>query len=64
VAETDPDAFVVEPEILGWREYSASADEIARARRSVLTSFGSCSFSEPRDDLRALGFFQEGVFQE
>jgi len=63
VAETDPEAFVVEPEILAWRDYSASAEDIAEARRSVLTSFGSCSFSEPRDDLRALGYVQEGVSQ-
>ena len=28
VAETDPEAFVVEPERLAWRDYSASADEM------------------------------------
>jgi hypothetical protein len=54
VAETDPEAFVVEPDRLAWRDYEASAIEIAEARLSVLTSFGSCSFSEPRDDLRAI----------
>jgi hypothetical protein len=64
VAETDPEAFVVEPDRLAWREYGAFADEIADARRSVLTSFGSCSFSEPRDDLQTLGFFEEGAPQE
>ena len=61
VAETDPETFVVEPEILGWRDYSASTDDIAEARRSLLTSFGSCSFSDPRDDLRTLGFVEEGA---
>ena len=55
VAETDPGAFVVGPDRLGWRDHEAAADEVARARRAVLTSFGSCSFSEPRDDLRGLG---------
>ncbi len=64
VAETEPEAFVVKPDRLAWREYGASADEIAEARRSVLTSFGSCSFSEPRDDLRTLGFVEEGAPQE
>ena len=64
VAETDPQAFVVEPERVAWHGYSASADDIAEARRGVLTSFGSCSFSEPRDDLRALGFIEEGAPQE
>jgi len=64
IGETDPEAFVVEPERLAWRDYDASADNIAEARRSVLTSFGSCSFSEPRDDLRTLGFIEEGAPQE
>lgn len=64
IAETDPEAFVVEKERLAWRDYDASADNIAEARRSVLTSFGSCSFSEPRDDLRTLGFIEEGAPQE
>jgi hypothetical protein len=56
IAETDSEAFVVEPQRLAWRDYDASVDDIAEARRSLLTSFGSCSFSEPRDDLRTLGF--------
>jgi len=64
VAETDPEAFLVEPEQLAWRDWEASAEDITDARQSVLTSFGSCSFSEPRDDLRALGFVQEGASQE
>jgi hypothetical protein len=64
VAETDSEAFVVEPDRLAWREYGASAEGIAEARGSVLTSFGSCSFSDPRDDLRTLGFVAEGASQE
>jgi hypothetical protein len=34
----------------------ASLDEIAAARKESITSFGSCSFDEPREDLRALGW--------
>ena len=64
VDETNPEAFVIEPQRLVWRDYDASADAIAEARRSVLTSFGSCSFSEPRDDLRTLGIVGEGVHKE
>jgi len=64
VAETDPEAFVVEPERLAWRDYEATANQVAEARRAVLTSFGSCSFSEPRDDLRILGLVEEGAPQE
>ena len=55
VAEVDSEAFRLGPDRLGWRHLEASADDVARARRSVLTSFGSCSFSDPRDDLRGLG---------
>jgi hypothetical protein len=55
VAEVDPGAFRIGPERLGWRHLDASAEDVAQARRTVLTSFGSCSFSEPRDDLRGLG---------
>jgi len=64
IAETDPEAFVVEPKRLAWHDYDASADDIADARRSVLTSFGSCSFSEPRADLQALGIVGEGAQHE
>jgi hypothetical protein len=39
-----------------WMDCEVSADDIARLRTSVLTSFGSCSFDEPRDDLRSLGW--------
>ena len=55
IAELDPTAFTIDPERLVWRHLEASAQEVAESRREVLTSFGSCSFSEPRDDLRGLG---------
>ncbi len=51
VAEMDPMAFVFSANELGWRDFKASADEVAAARTKILTSFGSCSFTEPRDDL-------------
>jgi len=35
--------------------WAVGADEIARARREAVLSFGSCSFDEPRADLAALG---------
>lgn len=51
VAEMDPMAFVFSADGIGWRDSSASAEEVAAARMKILTSFGSCSFTEPRDDL-------------
>jgi hypothetical protein len=38
-----------------WNKLSANTSEIETARQSNVISFGSCSFDEPRDDLRTLG---------
>ena len=54
VAEADPTAFAINEERLGWRDIEASAEQIAVSRRDLLTTFGSCSFREPRDDLREI----------
>lgn len=51
VAEVDPEAFAIENDRFAWRDLDSSADEVAAARERLLTTFGSCSFSEPRDDL-------------
>ncbi|CAN5353030.1 hypothetical protein BH09PLA1_BH09PLA1_26150 [soil metagenome] len=40
---------------LGYKDLRATVDQIESARRHVI-SFGSCSFDEPRDDLRAVGW--------
>ena len=39
---------------LSWREHRLTTEQLRAARRSLARSFGSCSFSEPVDDLRAL----------
>jgi hypothetical protein len=39
-----------------WKNISATADQIASIRDARLIAYGSCSFDEPRDDLRALGW--------
>jgi hypothetical protein len=56
LAEEDPSAFAVTDETFGWRDRRAEADEIARIRRELFVSFGSCSAQEPIDGLRELGF--------
>ena len=40
---------------LSWRGFGLSAVDVRRGRAALATSFGSCSFDEPREDLRALG---------
>jgi hypothetical protein len=39
----------------GWREYRLSRSDLAGARRDFPISFGSCSLTEPVDDLRFPG---------
>jgi hypothetical protein len=56
--ETDPDAFEFRDDGLRWRGRSASTAEIGQCRRDFSHSFGSCSFEEPVDDLRALGLMR------
>ncbi len=50
--ESSADAFHFDPDGVGWREYRLS--EIAAARSDFAVSFGSCSFTEPIEDLRVL----------
>lgn len=54
--DDDPSHFQFNLEGLSWGERHVSVAQIAAARRSRVLSFGSCSFDEPRDDLRAIGW--------
>ena len=53
--ETDAEAFAFSNEGVRWREHTVSTSHLAHARESFSTSYGSCSFDEPREDLKALG---------
>jgi hypothetical protein len=55
LSDEDPAAFNF-GDGLRWREWTIDVPHIAAARRDAVVSFGSCSFDEPRDDLRALGW--------
>jgi hypothetical protein len=55
VGEERFEAFSFDEGGFAWREHSATADEIRAARARLVTSFGSCSFDEPREDLVELG---------
>lgn len=54
LGEHDPRAFVVDPLHVSWREVRVEAEAVAAAREHVV-GYGSCSFDEPVNDLRALG---------
>ena len=46
-------SFSSSDDLFAWREWKIATDQI-KARRKLIISFGSCSFDEPREDLRAL----------
>jgi hypothetical protein len=52
--EQSADAFHFNAAGVGWRRHQLSQREIAAARRGFAVSFGSCSFTEPIDDLKCL----------
>ncbi len=52
--EQSQDAFHFDSDGITWREHRLSSGEIANTRREFAMSFGSCSFTEPVDDLRSL----------
>jgi hypothetical protein len=53
--ETDAKAFNFDDDGAAWRTRRVSVDEL-RKTRQFATSFGSCSFEEPIDDLKELGW--------
>jgi hypothetical protein len=54
IQEDDPEAFQFTKEHFVWRDVPASVDTIQHVRDELAISFGSCSFDEPRDDLKEL----------
>jgi hypothetical protein len=55
VDEESPHAFQFSHQGLAFRDLEVSSAQIAEARRTAVTSFGSCSFTEPCDDLKDIG---------
>jgi len=51
--EENADSFLFTDDFFAWREWRIDTKRLQYRRRFVV-SFGSCSFDEPRDDLRAL----------
>jgi hypothetical protein len=45
----------INDEHLAWRDYVVSLAELSTIRRRFGIAFGSCSFTEPVDDLKTLG---------
>ena len=51
--DEDPKSFSFTDDLFSWREWRIETERLDYRRRFIV-SFGSCSFDEPRDDLRVL----------
>jgi hypothetical protein len=51
--DEDPRSFSFTDDFFAWRDWKIDKERL-QYRRKFVRSFGSCSFDEPRDDLRAL----------
>jgi hypothetical protein len=51
--DEDVSSFKFDDEFFAWRDWRINLRRLGDRRRFV-TTFGSCSFDEPREDLRAL----------
>jgi hypothetical protein len=53
--DENAESFSFDDEFFAWREWKIDIKPL-KNRRKFVTSFGSCSFDEPREDLRVLNF--------
>tara|TARA_R110002124_G_scaffold246052_2_gene411147 strand:- start:8597 stop:9589 length:993 start_codon:yes stop_codon:yes gene_type:complete len=52
--DENPNNFIFSDAQFIWKDYSIASDEIQLLRSHYVTSFGSCSFDEPVEDLQEL----------
>jgi hypothetical protein len=58
LTEADPGRFRFDDRGVGWGEHYAPLEDVVRLRSRVAISFGSCSFTEPADELELAGISQ------
>jgi hypothetical protein len=58
IAERSALSFSLDDTALRWSGFAADEGQISAARREFVRSYGSCSLSEPVDDLVALGILE------
>jgi hypothetical protein len=51
--DENPRSFSFSDDFFAWRDWKIDTERLQH-RRKFVRSFGSCSFDEPREDLRAL----------
>lgn len=52
--EGSAEALRITDNAIEWRGYRVTTEQAGAARKGIALSFGSCSFTEPLDDLKAL----------
>jgi hypothetical protein len=55
VGDESAESFSFKGDAFCWKGLVANRDQIEGARAAAVISFGSCSFDEPREDLRSMG---------
>lgn len=60
LADQEPSNFSFQPEKFMWKDMEVSSAGVRQLRQQYLCSYGSCSFDEPRDELRALDIIERG----
>lgn len=48
--------FQFDDDVVRWHDHTLTSDQIEQVRSEFATSFGSCSFMEPAEGLKALGW--------
>ena len=56
LSEVDPSAFRADDDVIRWHDNTLITDQIEKVRSEFAMSFGSCSFDEPVEGLKALGW--------
>lgn len=49
------ESFVLDDDVCGWRSHTVDLIQLSRVRETFALGYGSCSFTEPVDDLKSLG---------
>jgi hypothetical protein len=61
--EKSPLAFEFDRRGLSWRDHRIGQDALSGVRKDVIVSFGSCSFTEPIEELQSLNLLEPSIQQ-
>jgi len=59
IIDTDPKSFIFTDTGLTWHEHFVPTARLSRVRESFAISVGTCSFTEPIEDLMAIGLLEK-----